>query len=168
MNVLESPFGMRWSTFLTAVVVLLLIGVVRRRPDLAVVAVVAWTGGFEVVYRFWDIVRWHEWWAWNSWFWEAAALVGWVVLAHVIGIRPSPFWLTVTLACFAIWISTGYTYNYTGQTYPFQVLPEIENVAAKTAWATAYLVGAWRVQTVPAWQRLRLDRYWRRRRPSLG
>src|SRR5262249_57382769 len=130
MNVLESPFGMRWSTFLTAVVVFLLIGAVRRRPDLAVVAVVAWTGGFEVVYRFWDIVRWHEWWAWNSWLWEAAALAGWVLLAQSVGIRPSLFWLTATVLCFAIWIATGYRYNYVGQKAPFQVLGEIENVFA--------------------------------------
>jgi len=160
MNVLESPFGMRWSTFVTAVAILLLIGGVRRRPDLAIVAVVAWTGGFEVVYRFWDIVRWQEWWAWTSWAWEAAALVGWVLLAHAIGIRPSPFWLTVTLACFGVWISTGYVYNHTGQTYPFQPFAEIENVAAKTAWAMAYLVGAWRVRGPSPWHR------WQRRQPA--
>lgn len=162
MGLLESPLEMRWTTLLMALLVVFLIGVIRRRPDLAVVAVVAWTGGFEVVYRFWDIVRWQEWWAWNSWFWEAAALAGWVVLAHSVGIRPSPFWLTATLLCFAIWIATGYRSNYAGQKAPFQVLGEIENVSAKTAWAMAYLVGAWRVRTPPPWHR------WQRGQPPAG
>lgn len=162
MGLLESPLEMRWTTLLMALLVVFLIGVIRRRPDLAVVAVVAWTGGFEVVYRFWDIVRWQEWWAWNSWFWEAAALAGWVVLAHSVGIRPSPFWLTATLLCFAIWIATGYRSNYAGQKAPFQVFGEIENVSAKTAWAMAYLVGAWRVRTPPPWHR------WQRGQPPAG
>ena len=162
MGLLESPLGMRWTTLLTALLMVFLVGVIRRRPDLAGVAVVAWAGGFEVVYRFWDIVRWQEWWAWSSWFWEAAALAGWVFLAQSVGIRPSLFWLAATLLCFAIWISTGYRYNYVGQKAPFQVLGEIENVSAKTAWAMAYLVGAWRVRTPPPWRR------WQRTPPPAG
>jgi len=147
MGVLESPWGMRWSTLLMVLVILAVIGVLRRQPVIAVAAVAAWTGGFEVVYRLCDIARWHEWWGFNALLWEATALAGWVLAAHLLGIRPSPFWLTVTLAGFGVWITTGYTYNYVGQHYPFSAQGEIENVATKTAWAMAYLVGAWRTGT---------------------
>jgi hypothetical protein len=160
MGLLESPLGMRWTTLLMVLVILVVIGVGRRRPLVAVAAVGAWTGGFEVVYRFWDIVRWHEWWGLHDLMWEAAALVAWVILAHALGVRPSAFWLTVTLLGFGIWITTGYTYNYVGQRYPFSVTAEIQNVATKTAWAIAYLVGAWRlgIGDPAAWLRSTLAR----------
>lgn len=160
MGTLESPFGMRWSTFLMVLVILGLVGVVRRRPLVALAAVGAWTGGFEVVYRFWDIMRWHEWWGLNDLMWEAAALVAWVLLALRLGVRPSAFWVTVTIACFGVWITTGYTYNYVGQPYPFSLQAEIENVTTKTAWAMAYLVGAWRLGVGDPSAGLRAARSW--------
>jgi hypothetical protein len=50
-GLLQSPLGMRWTTLALAVAILLVVGALGRRPDLAVVALMAWVGGFEVVYR---------------------------------------------------------------------------------------------------------------------
>src|SRR6266567_8063331 len=153
-SLLESPFGMRWTTVLTAAAILVLIGIVRRRPDLAVVSVVAWIGGFEVVFRFFEVLRWQQWSGLLDLAWMAAALVGWPILALALGIRPSPAWVAVTAIAFAVWITTGYDYNLPqtagGSLRPIRPLPEVENVLAKTAWAMAYLVGAWRL---PPWGR---------------
>lgn len=148
-SLLESPFGMRWTTLVLAVVLLSLIGAWKRRPGVAVIAVLAWVGGFEVMFRALDILRWHEWWALSGWGWEAAALGGWVVAAHLIGIRPSSVWIAVTVVAFAVWWATGYDYNLpqtaTGQHQTIRLWPEIENVTAKTGWGIAYLTGALRL-----------------------
>jgi hypothetical protein len=154
---------MRWTTLVTGIVILVVIGLVRRRPDLAIVSAVAWAGGFEVTYGVIDTLYWHptDTAKWVAEAWQGAALIGWVVLAHAMGIRPSPTWVAVTVIAFAVWLTTipgvtdGFIYNapQAGQTGPLLVVPEIENVVAKTAWAMAYAVGAWRVRTTPFWQR---------------
>ncbi len=146
---LESPLGMRWTTLATAAAMLGLIGVVRRRPDLAVVSVVAWMGGFEIAFRFFEILRWQQWSGLPHLAWVAAALTAWPLLALALGIRPSPAWMAVTAVAFAVWITTGYDYNLPqtagGRLRPVRLGPEVENVVAKTAWAMCYLVGAWRL-----------------------
>lgn len=145
-GLLESPLGMRWTTLATAAAIFALVGLWRRRPLAAIVVLAAWAGGFEVAYRVLDILRWHEWWAVSAWAWEAAALVGWVIAAHALGIRPSPPWVALTVAVFAVWWLSGYDYNLpqtaAGQHQPLRWLPEIENVAAKTSWAMAYVAGS--------------------------
>lgn len=135
-----------------ALLMLVLIGAVRRRPDLAVVAVIAWAGGFEVVYQAVDLVHWRHWWQLNAWGWEAAALAGWVFLAPAVGIRLEWPWVALTLLCFGIWVATGFDYNYT-PSRPFSVGAEIKNEVTKTVWALMYLVGAWRARAAPFWQR---------------
>lgn len=164
-GLIESPLGMRWTTLVTGIAILVVIGVARRRPDLAIVAVVAWAGGFEATYGIFDTLYWHPGDAakWVTVAWQAAALIGWVLLAHAIGLRPSPFWTAVTVIAFAIWLTTipgvtnGFVSNapQAGQTGPLMIVPEIENVVAKTSWALAYAVGAWRVETPPFWRRRR-------------
>jgi hypothetical protein len=150
---IESPFGMRWTTLATGIAILVVIGVVRRRPDLAVVTAVAWAGGFEAVYGILDTLYWHpaDTVKWTAEAWQTAALVGWVFVAHAIGIRPSGPWVAVTVIAFGVWLTTipgvtsGFVSNapQAGQTGPLMIVPEIENVVAKTAWAIAYAVGAW-------------------------
>jgi hypothetical protein len=154
---------MRWTTLATGLAILVVIGLVRRRPDLAVVAAVAWAGGFEVTYGVVDTLYWHpaDTAKWTAEAWQGAALVGWVLLAHALGIRPSPAWVAATVVAFAVWLTTipgltsGFMYNapQAGQTGRLLVVPEIENVVAKTAWAVAYAVGAWRVRSEPFWRR---------------
>jgi hypothetical protein len=154
---------MRWTTLATGIVLLIVIGLVRRRPDLAVVSVVAWAGGFEAVYGVLDTVYWHpaDTVKWVAEAWQTAALAGWVALAYAMGVRPSPAWVAVTVIAFAVWLSTipGLTSGFisnapqAGQTGPLLVVPEIENVVAKTSWAIAYAVGAWRAQSPPFWRR---------------
>jgi hypothetical protein len=102
-----------------------------------------------VVYRLADIVRWHEWWAWNALMWEAAALAGWGALAHVVGIRPSAPWMAVTAACFGVWAISGFDYKILAPGRPFVVGPEVKNVIAKTAWGLMYLDAAWRARRSP-------------------
>jgi len=152
---------MRWTTLATGVAMLVVIGLVKRRPDLAVVSAVAWAGGFELTYGIADTLYWHPQDAsrWIAEAWQAAALIGWVLLAHAIGIRPSPAWVAVTVIAMAVWMTTipgvtsGFIYNapQAGQTGPLLLVPEIENVVCKTSWAIAYAVGAWRVQSRPFW-----------------
>jgi hypothetical protein len=154
---------MRWTTLATGIVLLLVIGLVRRRPDLAVVSAVAWAGGFEAVYGILDTLYWHptDTVKWVAEAWQTAALAGWVGLAYAMGVRPSPAWVAVTVIAFAVWLSTipGLTNGFisnapqAGQTGPLLVVPEIENVVAKTAWAIAYAVGAWRTEQPPFWRR---------------
>lgn len=153
---------MRWTTLATAIVVMVVIGLVRRRPDLAVVSVVAWLGGFEAAYGILDTLYWHPAGAvkWTAEAWQAAALIGWVLLAHAMGIQPSPPWTAVTVIAFAVWLTTipgvtsGFVSNapQAGQTGPLMIVPEIENVVAKTAWALAYAVGAWQAPGRPFWR----------------
>lgn len=158
---LESPFGMRWTTVLMAGAILLLIGIWKRRPLIAVAALLAWAGGFEVTFRALDIVRWREWWAISAWAWEAAALAGWVIAAYAFGVRPSIPWVAVTVATLGVWFATGFDYNLpqtvAGQHQVIRWWPEILNVIAKTAWGMAYMLGALSPPGVP----------WYRRRPSL-
>lgn len=155
---------MRWTTLATGIVILVVIGLVRRRPDLAIVSAIAWAGGFEAVYGIVDTVYWHpgDGPRWVAEAWQAAALAGWVLLAHAMGIRPSAPWVVVTVIAFALWITTipgltsGFVYNapQAGHNGPLLVIPEIENVTAKTAWAMAYAVGAWRAaEKPPFWHR---------------
>ena len=63
-----------------------------------------------------------------------------------------PAWVAVTVVAFAIWLTTipgltnGFVSNapQAGQKGSLMIVPEIENVVAKTSWAIAYAVGAWR------------------------
>jgi hypothetical protein len=165
-SLIESPFGMRWTTLATGIAILVVIGLIRRRPDLAVVSAVAWAGGFELTYGTIDTLYWHpaDRVKWTAEAWQAAALIGWVLLAHAMGIRPSGAWVAVTAIALAVWVTTipgltnGFVSNapQAGQTGPLLVIPEIENVVAKTAWAMSYAVGAWRVEAKPFWRHLAL------------
>jgi hypothetical protein len=144
-GLLESPFGVRWTTLITAVAIVAVMGIWRRRPFVACVVILAWLGGFEVAFRLLDILRWHEWSAWAGWLWEAAALIGWLLAAHAFGIRPSRLWVAVTALVFVVWWLSGYDYNLpntaAGQGLPIRWAGEVENVTAKTAWAMAYIAG---------------------------
>lgn len=149
-GLLESPFGMRWTTLGMAAAFLTVVGVGKRRPVVAVAAMLAWAGGFELTFRLLDIVRWHEWWGFRDLAWEVAALAGWMVAAHALGVRPSLPWIAVTLVAFAIWFAAGFDYNLPqtagGQHQAIRWRPELENVVAKTGWGMAYLAGALRLE----------------------
>jgi hypothetical protein len=169
---------MRWTTLATGILILVVIGLVRRRPDLAVVSAVAWAGGFEAAFGIVDTVYWHpgDVTRWIAEAWQAAALLGWVLLAYAVGIRPSAAWLAVSVVAFAVWLTTipgltnGFVYNapQAGHNGPLLVLPEIENVVAKTAWAVAYAAGAWHAETEPFWRSALLTSAATRVRTGLG
>jgi hypothetical protein len=140
---LFSPvFGIRWSTLLMASVIVATVGVAMRRPWVALAAVMAWVGVFEVVNGACNILTHHRWGELGSLGWLAAGIGGWAVLAARLGIWPERRWLLLTAVAFAAWMATGYDYNYHGQLKPLQVGPEIENLVAKTGLGIAYLAGA--------------------------
>ena len=143
------PVGpIRTSTVVTALVLILVVAVAKRDLLRAIVAVVAWTGLFEIVYQAVGIVGFH--WAAGTWLWETTALAGWLVLAGVLGVWPDWRISIVFAFAMAIWIAAGYRYNVAGQAAPFNVRDEILNETAKTSLALAYLVGALRAGADPA------------------
>jgi hypothetical protein len=139
------PVGpIRTSTVLAALVLFFVIAIGRRDPLRAVVAVVAWSALFEVVYQAVGIVGFH--WAAGNWVWETAALAGWLVFAGVLGVWPDCRLIPVFVILMTLWIAAGYHYNVAGQTAPINMRDEVLNEASKTALALAYLVGALRNQ----------------------
>ena len=137
------PIGsIRTSTLISAVVLFLAIVIARRDPLRGVVAVVAWTALFEIVYQAVGIVGFH--WAVGNWIWETGALAGWLILASVLGISPDWRVMILFIVLMAVWIATGYHYNVAGQISPINVRDELLNEASKSALALAYLIGALR------------------------
>jgi hypothetical protein len=148
---LFSPVQVRWSTLLMAAVILAVVGVRRRRPAVAVVSVVAWLAVYETGWQLMDLVVHHAA-AWPAAVqrlgWASAALAGWPLLAHALGVRPDPRWAALCALVFAVWLWSGFWYNWPGQPYPLMIGPELANVASKTALGIAYLAGAVR-RTLP-------------------
>ena len=141
--------GIRWTTVLMAVAILLLVGGLRRRPFLAVVTTVAWASAYEIVFRAFDLAAHHldgslpvE---LQAWLWQAVATVSWPLLAHVLGVRP--YWPLVVVCglAFAVWLWGGFWYDWRGQPYGLLLGDEILNVVTKTGLGVAYLVGAFRI-----------------------
>lgn len=63
---------------------------------------------------------------------------GWMLAAHVLGIRVSWRWAAVTALLWAGWIAFGFHSNGGDET-TFSLRDEVLNEAAKTAWGLAYL-----------------------------
>jgi hypothetical protein len=158
ITVIETPFGIRWTSLATAVGIVLVVTVVRRRPLLGVVAAMGWGTTFEVVFQITSILahrdtHWlralagESWWLWT--------VVGWSFAAHLAGVRPRLSWVLVTAALFALWIQQGFWFNWQGQTTPVNWWYEALNVAAKTALGVAYVLGAVQPRR-PRWREARM------------
>jgi hypothetical protein len=146
----------RISTVLGAVAIFVAIGIWRRRPLIALVATIAWASTFEILYNGAGVVMWH--WPVADFLWQVAALLGWVIAAEVLGVRP-PWWGFVPFAVVAcIWLLTGFHSNVPNDpTRPFVLQDEVLNEVTKSALAVAYLAAAARLPAARANRTLALS-----------
>lgn len=134
----------RWTTVLVAMAILVITTLKTRQPHRALIATVAWLAAYEIVWQAFDVLM-HPATSPTTlerYLWFVAALIAWPMLAHAIGIRPNAALVAITAGTFALWLATGFDYNWYGQPKSLQVGPEVLNVLSKTALAGAYLLGA--------------------------
>lgn len=153
-------FGViRISTVLTVVVLLAWVGVVRRRPLLAVFAVAGWLVAFEILFNWSSTLA-----LGASWRISARDTVlwgGWVFAAYFAEVRPDTRLVGVAAVFWVVWLLTGFHFNLVGNPgidWPAEAI----NEATKTALALAFLIGALKVPAAePAWwpANLRLESY---------
>ncbi|HXC77196.1 MAG TPA: hypothetical protein VNU19_09095 [Candidatus Acidoferrum sp.] len=128
----------RISTIVAALVIFGVVGIWRRRPLVGLVAMMAWISAFEILYNAAGVVVLHT--PLGAFAWEVAALLGWVVAADLLGIRP-PWWALVPfLLLSVIWIVTGFHSNLPARS--FSLRDEVLNEATKSALAAAYLIAS--------------------------
>ena len=134
---------LRWTTALTALVMLALVAWRRRSLPLALAVVIGWASLYETV---WALLRGAldggGGLPWQEYPWMAVVGVGWTAALVLARAGPAPVPLLVAAAGFAIWALTGFHYNEYGQHGPFLVGAELLNVWTKTAMGAAYLLGA--------------------------
>jgi hypothetical protein len=131
----------RASTVIAALITFGAISFRRRNPWVALVVVLAWASAFEIVYDVVGVAAFN--WPLSPFVWQAAALLGWVILASVLGVRPDWRISMVFLTLMAAWAVTGFHLNQPG-TSSIDLRAEVLNEAAKSTLAFAYLVGALR------------------------
>ena len=141
IHLIESPWGVRWSSLAMLALIVLVVTAARRRPFLALVTAMGWLVAFEIVYEGADAAVHHKSSvAWAFWLLTVAA---WPLLAHFMGVRPHLRWVLLSAAIFALWIQQGFWYNWPGQgSKPINWWYEALNVGSKTALGVAYLLGA--------------------------
>ena len=132
----------RLSTALMALTILVCVTWRTRRPHVAVVAVMAWISLFEVAWQGFTTLAHGGRWAYEAWF--VAAVISWVLLAHVLGVRPDWRLLLISAAALLAWLAVGFDSNWAGRP-PYNVRDEVLNEVSKTALGLAYLLGALRV-----------------------
>ena len=136
------PFigAIRLSTVLAFVATLLIVGWYRRSPLVALVAGMGWVSAFEIAYHAVDTVyQSHD--ALHL-FYLTFSMSGWVVAAHVAGIRPHPGLLVAWGLVFLGWIAFGFHPNGFDQPNQFSIAQEAFNMATKDGLAAIYVIGA--------------------------
>jgi hypothetical protein len=118
----------------------------RRDPVLALAALLAWASAYEILYA--GTGTFMHGWAVPPYVWMTAAIAGWVVLAHVLGLILNR-WVLVALALvWLLWVATGFESNVpsglttNGLSRPFSWAAEVYNELSKTLLALAYLLAA--------------------------
>jgi hypothetical protein len=133
-----SPWGpIRTTTVVTAALVLGLVLWRTRRPLLAMVTVIACLWSYEAIWNATDIAV-HRW-GWGPepyWLMLAAGWTGW---AWREGWRPNLALLAAFCACHALWVASGFHYNYPGRAWTTS--GDLWNVATKTLWLLAWGLG---------------------------
>lgn len=140
------------STIVTAVVIAVVVTWRRRSPATALIAVMVWTSAYEVGFVTLGTLL-HGWSA-AYLLWLAAALAGWIILAHVWGVAPDRRLLLATAVLAFAWIATGFVANSPtvagpGFAKPFSPLDEALNEGTKTLLGLAYLAGGLRARRDP-------------------
>jgi hypothetical protein len=134
------PFvgAIRLSTVLAFIAIVVIVSWRRRSLLVGIVGGMAWVAAFEIVFQaFGTIFGKYD---FNHLFYLTFTISGWVVAAHVAGIRPHPALLLVWLLVFVGWMAYGFHPNHYGDPN-FLIGQEIFNVLTKDGLAAIYLVG---------------------------
>src|SRR6202795_1106648 len=134
------PFigAIRFSTVLAFIATLAIVGWFRRSPIVALVAGMGWVSAFEIVYQaVGTIYGRHD--ALHL-FYLTFSMAGWVVAAHVAGVRPPPALILAWGLVFLGWMASGFQPNLFDQPDRFSYLQEVFNVLAKDGLAAVYVI----------------------------
>ena len=136
------PFigAIRLSTVLAFIATLLIVGWYRRSPLVALVAGMGWVSAFEILFQaVGTLYGRHD---AQHLFFLTFSMSGWVVAAHIAGIRPHPLLLLAWGLVFLGWIASGFQPNLFDQPNRFSVVQEEFNMATKDGLAAIYVIGA--------------------------
>jgi hypothetical protein len=129
----------RLSTVLAFTATLAIIWWFRRSPLLAFVAGMGWVSAFEIAYQaVGTIYGRHD--ALHL-FYLTFSMSGWVVAAHVAGIRPHPALLAAWAVIFLGWMAFGFHPNEFDHPAQFSAAQEAFNMATKDGLAAIYVIG---------------------------
>lgn len=130
----------RFSTVLAFIATLTIVGWFRRSPITALVAGMGWVSAFEIVYQaVGTLYGRHD---ALHFFYLTFSMSGWVVAAHVAGIRPHPWLLFAWVLVFLGWMMSGFQPNEFDQPGQFSLAQEAFNMATKDGLAAIYIIGA--------------------------
>src|SRR5262245_51781365 len=135
------PFGaIRLSTLVAFVVIVVVVTWSRRSLLMAVLTAMGWWSAYELVFQAVALALGRE--PWMQLFYLATGVTGWVLAAHLVGVRPHPALLVVWALSMAAWAAYGFHYNNYNQPSVFSVGDEVFNVITKDGLAVIYLIGA--------------------------
>lgn len=135
------PFigAIRISTVLAFVATVVILTWVRRSILVAVIGGMAWVSAFEIVFQLVGAIEGHV--TWLHLFYLTFSLSGWVVAAHVAGIRPHPALLLGWGLVFLAWVAFGFHPNRYLDHGQISAGQEIFNVLTKDGLAAIYVIG---------------------------
>ena len=136
------PFvgAIRLSTVLAFIATLAIVAWFRRSLLVALVAGMGWVSAFEIVYQAVGTVYGrHD--ALHLFF-LTFSMSGWIVAAHLAGVRPHPGLLVAWGAVFLGWMASGFQPNLFDQPGRFSLVQEAFNMATKDGLAAIYVIGA--------------------------
>ena len=135
------PFGaIRLSTLVAFAAILVIVAWRRHSPLLAFLTVMGWWSAYEIVFQSEALALGRE--PWQQLFYLVTGVTGWVVAAHLAGVRPHPMLLLLWALSMAAWAAYGFHYNNYNQPNVFSVGDEVFNVVTKDGMAVIYLIGA--------------------------
>lgn len=134
------PFGaVRISTVVAFAATLLVLTWYRRSLVLAAAAAMGWVCAFEIVFQFVAVVEGQL--TVLHLFYLVFSLSGWVLAAHLAGVRPHPLLLLAWALLFAGWMAYGFHPNNYDQPGVFSIGDEVFNVLTKDGLAAIYIAG---------------------------
>ena len=135
------PFigAVRLSTVLAFVATVTILTLARRSFLVAVIAAMGWVSAFEIMFQVVGASEGRL--DWLHVFYLTFSLVGWVVAAHVAGIRPHPALLAAWGLVFLGWVAFGFHPNRYADHGQFSAGQEIFNVLTKDGLAAIYVIG---------------------------
>jgi ubiquinone/menaquinone biosynthesis C-methylase UbiE len=135
------PFigAIRVSTVLAFVATVVILTWIRRSLLVGVIGGMAWISAFEIVFQVVGGIEGRV--TWLHVFYLTFSLTGWVVAAHVTGIRPHPALLLAWGLVFLAWVGFGFHPNRYLDHGQISVDQEIFNMLTKDGLAAIYAFG---------------------------